>query len=323
MRKKYLPLAIATAMGLGSTTAIAAVAVGSPNGQTINNKNNPSVGIEFEGMAAVKNTNNYLSSGPLTYYHPNLKLDGTSAGGADWEYGPNSGPNGSSEGRGWTHNSTWAHFTLDGSYKAQFDGSTANVNFSTDPTLLAQRHPGFTIWKVDPAVRTSTNFAGGSCATGTECVPGHLWPQDGDWGFDSSNPAGSSGGNSYTHEWMFSQFDADLSTGGQFHPGDNTPHAGHNNIDRLGVQDGNAGHLTSDEFVLDAGEYLMVVSHATEVGADGNPVNSGAGLVAASLNLTAVPVPAAVYMLGSGLFGLIAVGRRKLAKGDRCLLTKT
>ncbi len=303
MRKKYLPLAIAAAMGLGSTTAIAAVAVGSPNGQTINNKNNPSVTMAVEGMTAVQNTNNYGSNGPLTYYHPQ------NLGGANWDYG-----NGELEGRGWTHNSSWAHFTLDKSHTAQFEGEVTNVNFGTDPAVLAQRHPGFAIWKVDPAVRTSTNFAGGSCATGTECVPGHLWPQDGDWGFDSSNPAGSAGGNSYTHEWMFSQFDADASAGGQFHPGDNSVHDGNNNIDRLGVQDGTAGHLLSDEFTLGAGEYLMVVSHATEIGTDGQAVNTGAGLVQASLSLTAVPVPAAVYMLGSGLFGLIAVGRRKLTK---------
>jgi len=303
MRKKSLSLAIAATMTVGSTTAMAAVAVGSPNGQTIFNKNNPSVGIAVEGMTAVQNANNYGSNGPLTYYHP------ANLGGADWDYG-----NGQLEGRGWTHNSSWAHFSLDGSYTAQFDGTVTNVNFSTDPALLAQRHPGFAIWKVDPAVRTSTNFAGGSCATGTECVPGHLWPQDGDWGYDSSNPAGASGGNSYTHEWMFSQFDADMSTGGQFHPGDNTVHDGNNNIDRLGVQNGTPGHLLSDEFTLDAGEYLMVVSHAVEIGADGQAVNTGAGLVEASLSLTAVPVPAAVYMLGSGLFGFIAVGLRKLTK---------
>lgn len=305
MRKKYLPLAIATAMGLGSTTAMAAVAVGSPNGATTSSQNNPVVAMAVEGMANVKNTNNYGQNGPLTYYHP------ANLGGEDWNYGADAS---TSEGRGWTHNSQWAHFTLDGSYNAQFTGEVTNVNFGTDPTQLAQRHPGFAIFKVDPAVRNTTNFGGAACSVGTECVPGHLWPQDGDWKFDSSNPAGSAQGPDYTHEWMFSQYDADLSSGGQFHLGDNSAHAGHNNLDRLGVQDGNPGELVSDLFTLPAGEYLMVVSHATEIGGDGQAVNSGSGLVEASLSLTAVPVPAAVYMLGSGLFGLIAVGRRKLTK---------
>ncbi len=57
------------------------------------------------------------------------------------------------------------------------------------------------------------------------------------------------------------------------------------------------------EISLLAGDYSMVVS-GTGTGAAG-------GAYTASLEITAVPIPPAVLLLGSGILGLVAVAKRK------------
>lgn len=57
------------------------------------------------------------------------------------------------------------------------------------------------------------------------------------------------------------------------------------------------------EIILLAGDYSMAV-----VGAG---VGSAGGSYTASLAITAVPIPPAVLLLGSGILGLVAVARRK------------
>jgi hypothetical protein len=55
--------------------------------------------------------------------------------------------------------------------------------------------------------------------------------------------------------------------------------------------------------LLGAGTYVLEVR--------GNVVGAGGGSYSGVLNLAPVPVPAAVWMFGSGLLGLVAVRRRK------------
>ncbi len=64
---------------------------------------------------------------------------------------------------------------------------------------------------------------------------------------------------------------------------------------------------------LAAGNYRLIVEAISD--ADGQNINLGSGSAAGDfgLELTAVPVPAAVWLFGSGLLGLAGVARRKKA----------
>jgi len=83
------------------------------------------------------------------------------------------------------------------------------------------------------------------------------------------------------------------------------------NIDDLGMSifsdDGASLGMTTGgaplEISLLAGDYSMVVS-GTGTGAAG-------GAYTGSLEITAVPIPPAVLLLGSGILGLVAVAKRK------------
>jgi len=218
-------------------------------------------------------------------------------------------------------NASWGHF---GSWYTFMTHNTSTTTISvtaTDPTNMS---PGFTVW------RTDGEFDGGTGGTGeqnaAEKGTPHSFNQLGAagsygtwWMTDNSTDISDSGTNDgkgftangitktmgYANDGVTSSTQTDPSTT-DFNT-TYTQNGWGESLTNDGNQDGYAELTLAN---LEAGWYLVFMG-----GADGSLVGDTSSK---TLNLnvssvSAVPVPAAVYLFGSALVGLFASSRRKLA----------
>ncbi len=188
------------------------------------------------------------------------------------------------DGAGWGHLGSWYTFMTH---------EAATTTISATATDTAAMSPGFTVW------RTNGEFDGGTASSGELSSAAKGTPH-------SFNQVGNAG--DYGNYWMT---DSSITNGvtangitqrmGYANDGPEQLINGWGNaVLSDGIQDGHA-ELTLNN--LAAGWYLVFLS-----GADGSLLGSNV-----NLKVSSVPVPAAVYLFGSALVGLVASSRKKLA----------
>lgn len=192
---------------------------------------------------------------------------------------------------------SWGHF---GSWYTFMTHDVATTTVAVTATDTAAMSPGFTVWRTDGAFDGGTGGTG-EISTAAKGTP-HSFNQvgaAGDWGTywmtdDSvTTTAGAAGAsaNGILETMGYANDGAQMAANGwgaQVH--------------NDGTQDGYAELTLTD---LAAGWYLIFVG-----GADGTLTGSNINLNVSSVS--AVPVPAAVYLFGSALMGLFATSRRKI-----------
>ena len=194
---------------------------------------------------------------------------------------------------------SWGHF---GSWYTFMTHDIATTTISVTATDTAAMSPGFTVWRTDGA------FDGGTGGTGEVSSASKGTPH-------SFNQVGAAG--DYGTYWMT---DDSVATDGII-PGTTQGASANGILETMGYasdgpaqhQNGWGEHVHSDgnqdgyaELTLTDladGWYLIFVG-----GADGSLGGSNI-----DLNVSSVPVPAAVYLFGSALVGLFATSRRKQA----------
>jgi len=193
----------------------------------------------------------------------------------------------------------WGHL---GHWYTFMTHETANTTITVDAVDPAKMSPGFTVW------RTDGMFDGGTGSTGETSTKGIGTPH-------SFNQTGSAG--DYGTWWMtddsvaisdpttnggigFSEHGI-LETLGYASDGPSQSHNGWGNIVTSdGLQDGHA-ELTLNN--LQAGWFALFVG-----GADGSLAGSHVNI---TVSTSPVPVPAAVYLFGTALMGMLATSRRR------------
>ena len=176
-----------------------------------------------------------------------------------------------SEFPGWTHNSMWGYF----SGKAG-DTITITAKAIGDPleaSAPASHHPGFTIYRyTDGRALTETEKDPKSSGP---IVPDHFYPQYLDW---------QDGTNNFKNVGFAFDDNAD-GWSNNYAPGAD------------GKQDG----VVTASFILDeTTDYLIAV---------GSVEAAGKQSINVSAQISSVPIPAAVWLFGAGLGGLIRLSR--------------
>ena len=207
----------------------------------------------------------------------------------------------------------WGHF---GTWYTFMTHAVATTTISATATDTAAMSPGFTVW------RTNGEFDGGTGGTGEQSSAAKGTPH-------SFNQLGAAG--DYGTYWMT---DASITT-----VGGTAGASAHGIIETMGYANDGKDHYIEDDVTspnfgqvvqgngwgevftndgtqdgyaeltltdLAAGWYLIFVG-----GADGSLNGSNINLNVSSVS--AVPVPAAVYLFGSALAGLFVSSRRKQA----------
>jgi hypothetical protein len=191
------------------------------------------------------------------------------------------------EGVGWGHATEWLSFTLTSATSLDIVMQRTGTNTVFAPAFSLYSTTGYT----DPGSVSGTGHTYSQVATTS--VSG--WLAD-------PNQGGATGlvgyANSGFSGWTngFGQ-SVGIGSGGT-----------------VNVSNGYAELITG---VLGPGQYLMALGSAAGQ-SDGNGgittlASTGTGTNTFSLNVTAVPVPGAVWLFGSALMGFIGMGRRKAA----------
>lgn len=156
-------------------------------------------------------------------------------------------------------------------------------------------HPGFTIWSAGAnAVGTwNANHVFGQTSNATELMPNASAGRTFSY-FAHANPgAAFTTGNAGSGVWSVA--------------GQTIGAAGENSGDTT-IGNG-APEMTSLSVFFNAGHYLLAVGGACPTGVCADV--GAKGFKAVSANVSAVPVPGAVWLFGSAMLGLMGFGRRK------------
>ncbi len=302
MKMKKLTCAVLATAGMALSATSNAATVTTPTG-TVTDPNALYGGGGFVSLAgAASNINNATigttysvhNNGPVTYYD--------NSAGKQWAPDPVT-PTTPTAIRGWTHNSAWLIFKPTAT-------QTVQATIDTDPGSLpsgasvTDYHPAFVVWEAPgDANEYGPNRFGGPGCPSADCVPAHFWPQTADWSHQDFGPNGSVG---FDLKFVAGAHDAD-----NLNPFANITPASGSLVDVAGVTDGQAGHLQSGPFTLEAGKtYFMVVANAPNYDANGNLVNVP-GAFDMSATVSAVPLPAAAWLFAPAIAGLFGFGRRK------------
>jgi len=208
------------------------------------------------------------------------------------------------------HSAAWGHF---GSWYTFMTHDVATTTISVTATDTSIMSPGFTLW------RTNGEFDGGTGGTGEQSSAakgtphsfnqvgaagdfGTFWMTDASITTVARTPGATANGIVETMGYAndgktsYTVTDQDDPDFGKTFTGNGWGEV----LTNDGIQDGYAELTLTD---LSAGWYLVFVG-----GADGTIPGIGSNI---NLNVSSVPVPAAVYLFGSALAGLFVSSRRK------------
>gem|GEM_PF-2605206 len=304
MKMKKLTCAVLASAGMALSATSNAATVTTPTGKVTD----PNTVFTAGGFVSINagaptvidnatlgTTYSVTNNGPKTYF----ETEGNNP--ALWA--PDSNLAGPKAHRGWTHNAGWLFFKPTAT-------QTVQATIDTDPGSLpsgasaTDYHPAFVVWEAPgDAAAYGPGPTGAPGCPGADCVPAHFWPQTADWSHKGYGPTGQIG---FDLKFVAGAHDAD-----NLNPYANMDSGGASLVDVAGVTDGQAGHLQSGPFTLEAGKtYFMVVANAPNHDANGNLVNVP-GAFDMNVTVSAVPLPAAAWLFAPAIAGLFGFGRRK------------